>query len=266
MASNLRWAGSPFFWALLSAIFFGAAISRITRLSSRAPDAERARTMKWTVASISASVSVLLALAGLFISGPEKILDLRILYLFGGTVIVSALALRFKRSCGLPVLLVVMLSVFFFIIALSHWEEYESGEAVARFRVLSKREDRLSIEYLADEQESFFFELAGHKIRPVISLIEAEDYYFFAYRPRGYRVLQFDGLSSDQELDTYPVAIDTKTASISKAFGGLDTWIAYLPGWKIERVELDPIDPKELFSYGVIFGGTEEAPRLEMIK
>ena len=109
---------NPFFWVTLSAVFFGASLSRTTRRVPKSILEERARSVKWTFVTIYLSISIIFGLLAVFIPGPEKILNINLVYLFAVVSVLFFLAFRFKRLFGTPLVLlsfIVLLTILLFL-------------------------------------------------------------------------------------------------------------------------------------------------------
>jgi hypothetical protein len=99
---------SPFPWSILAGVFLGAAVVSLTRRTRHRKDSERARTRKWVAVCVLVSIAVVFGLLAVFIPGPGKIMDVRFAWAAGAAVVVSFCALRFRKSLGIPVLVLLI--------------------------------------------------------------------------------------------------------------------------------------------------------------
>ncbi len=111
-------ASSPLPWAILAGLFVGAAAARAAAPTRHRKDPERARARKWVSACALFSIAIVMALLGVFIPGPSKVVDIRLAWAAGIAAVVGFGALRFRKAVGIPVLvllaaLVVSLGLFF---------------------------------------------------------------------------------------------------------------------------------------------------------
>jgi len=241
---------STFTWCVLSAAFFGAAASRATRRSGGRNEErerhERAVSLKWTWVSLLLSISVLLALTGVFVPGPEKVRDIRLLYVFLAASALFFLAFRFKRAAGLPVLVLGATSAVLLLLLLRSLVAFTGETEIARIRVLATSQQRMTLEVVPRDEEPVIAELDGEYFAPIVKVIIFDDAYVFLGSKTWYR---FVGVTSfrvertddgfrfrQQDTDLY----FKRAAGISENLYGLfERYEEHIPGVKSVQVEID---------------------------
>ncbi len=176
---------SPFAWICLSAVFFGMALSRATFRVKNREDRHRAIAIKWSFVSIYLSISIVFILCAVFVPGPEKILNEKLLYLFGVVSVLSLFAFRFKRSFGSLLFfgfIVVSLSIFFF---LKGFNAFTGEEEIAVIRVLDVSDEKMILDVMVkrsserDGYEERVITLKGNYFAPIVKEIIFDDYFVF---------------------------------------------------------------------------------------
>ena len=209
--------------------------------------------------SLYLSAAIIVALVGTFLSGPERIIDIRLLFLFLPTAVASGTALRFKRAVGIPVLVVVFVSTVYFFNGLWDWSCHSSNGEILRFRVVSVSQDVTKIEVLDGNRESQFLSLPGGGINLQIESLSAVDYYFFAAKPAYYRITGLGEYSSGTEQNA------EQDGATPRLFSGIGATIARLPGWDLKQIGVGPIEVQELWTFSLVLENAESA-RLVLIR
>ena len=190
---------SPYPWAVLSALFIGAAVNRATRRLKRISDRETARTVKWSLFSLYLSVSLVFALSGIFIPGPLKIISVKLLYFFLSASLLFFLGFRFKKSIGLIISLLVIVtvsSVFLFVHSLNAF----TGETkIADIRVLDLRNGVMKLEIIQGPSGSEIAAIKGEYFAPIVKEIIFDDYFVFLGVKTWYRFMGVTGFSFVKE-------------------------------------------------------------------
>ncbi len=198
MVKNL-FGESPFVWVALSALFFGMALSRSTFRVRTAEDPHRARAIKWSFVSIYLSVFILLGLCAVFIPGPEKIVNEKLLYLFGGVSVLSFLAFRFKRSLGS----LIFFSVFLFILAtfffLRNFNAFTGETEIAKIKILDVNEKTMRLDIVQGENSEVIITLKGDYFAPIVKEVIFDDYFVFLGFKTWYRFLGVTSFSFVKE-------------------------------------------------------------------
>ena len=184
---------APFGWFFIAGVFLGAAASRATRRITASNDPERSKSKKWSLVSLFLFFSVVLAVAGGFIPGAEKVQDIRILYISGCAVFLSFLMLRFRKAVGLPLALVMVVVAILMVLFSQALISFSGETKIAQIRVLSAHELRMKLEVDVPYRQPYFFELNGEYFVPIVKVINFDELYFFPVRKNWYR---FEGVAS----------------------------------------------------------------------
>ena len=269
MACSGSWAGSHFFWAFLSGCFMGFALGRLTM---RIPQGDaRSRNWKWVAVPMYATWGVLLALAAAFVPSsfcvePVKLrvspafLDLRILYTFAAGVVPAFAGLRFKKSVGIPLLVVLSLASAMAVSLKYPWRRLETDRPVAEVRLLSISAGRRSIEFTPDSGGTYFYELDGPGVRIEVTTLVTSDYYFFTEKPAMYRWSSVGAAEGSGEH----IALPNDRDGNSRFQMWLQSIGESLPGWESRILALESDRLLPLFKYGIFLDG-EGGPRIELM-
>ncbi len=251
--------GDAFFWVFLSAFFFGAAISRASSIPSRKRNPERDRNVKWSFFSIYLSISILLALAGLFIAGSEEILTIRLLFFFGGVTGVSFFAVRFKKSIGLSLIIVVIVLFFSLPVILQPWTCFNMKQKkIMEFRVLSIKDDIIKLELLFEEESSEVIDLGSSALSVIAGELVFSEHFIFFRKKRLYRLEGFRAYSIE-EKDGEKVYARKESADYYLSLVGLQGQIikllieksSLIPGIAYTRMETKPFRPIVIQKYAI---------------
>jgi len=202
---------SPFFWIFLSALFTGAAFSRISIISSRQRNPEHSRKSKWVFVSLYLSAAVLFALLAVFIPGADKIIDYRLVYFFTAVMVLSFLVFRFKLIVGIPIFIILTILLFVFSFSLSDWSCYQESDEVASIRALSVGDNQLKIEIQQLDDEIRFISIDGDSFAPVFQILEFPDYFFIARVKTFYRFIEIS--VHNDEIEVPPISISHNSDS-----------------------------------------------------
>ena len=264
---------SYFFWALLSGLFIGFALSRILRFPARTDD--RAKNWKWIMFSLYLSAGVILAFCAAFIpssacTAPRRLrvdgafLDLRILYLAAGAAAAGFLGLRFKRSAGLPLLFIAVAGAAAIPAVKYPWRRIDPEAPAAELRVLSIVDGKRGIEFTPYYGDTYFFELPPNGITVEAAVLRTSDYYFFIDRPVMYRLKSVSPFRGDK-------VVFLSSSESSGAGGKFQNWIQNLalrlPGWEVESLNIGAEKLLPLFRYAVYVGGGDgESPSIKLVQ
>jgi hypothetical protein len=234
---------SPFFWISLSAFFCSAAVAFSSLNAKRWKNPQKIRSRKIIFFSVFMSVAVAAATLAIFIPGPEKILNIKLLYFFGVLAAVFFAAVRFPRAIGIPFAFLCLLSVVFTSLVLKPWHPLRETQIIGKFRVLSRQEDGITVEYIgvgAAEGNEQFFMLRGPDFAPLVDVLFFDDYYVFTGRRvswrfagmQAYRGGTADGQSGESGP---PVLVLEEPGFVMKLSRLLNTYEESLPGISIRR-------------------------------
>lgn len=129
-------AHSIYAWAVLCGIFLGVAVAQITISPSRTAYPAKARRRKPTKIFLALSAAVVSATAGLFLSEQEAVREPGVIWAIGAAFIMGGLGARFKRSVGIPVLVLVagVYSCSFFLF--DPWEPVPGKATLCTLKIL----------------------------------------------------------------------------------------------------------------------------------
>jgi hypothetical protein len=253
--------GSPYSWLFVSALFLGAALQRATlraRPRFLGDDPERARTAKWLYFSFFLSLSVVLILGAIFVPGPQRFKEVRLLYFFLGSTALFFLVFRFKRSAGLTAVLLALALVFVLAMFLRSLAAFTGETEIGRVRVLSARDGEMKLELVAPPREPVILSMDGLYFAPIVKVVIFDDVFVFLGARTWYR---FEGLTS----------FALQKGSSGQSFRQQNTdyrfpepqgiserlWELYernedrIPGVKSVQVEMDLKRARELASYSL---------------
>jgi len=241
---------SPHLWLVVSGLFCGAGLNRALRPAAyprwRASEPQRAITAKWTFFTLYLCLAVVTALGAVFVPGPEKILDLGLLYLFLGSTVFFFLVFRFKRTIGLLAVILAIALTGTLMLFLQSLNSFTGETEIAQVRVLDVQDDRMKLEILPAQGESVIAWLDGSYFAPVVEVVIFDDYVVFLGVKTWYR---FVGISSfeaertdtgvkfrQQDTDYY---FPSPPGIRGKLWDLYERYDARIPGVKTVQVEMD---------------------------
>jgi hypothetical protein len=252
---------TPLFWMALSGFFTGASVSRISRLSRRAGHrlserrrwqaySEAARSRGWVLFFLGLTVACLLALGAVFVPGPELIVDSHVPWTFGVSALLFFLMFRFKRSFGIPMLVIIAAGAVLLSFALSPWTIADSGAEILQFRVLSTGQSGqpASVEILRPAGLSpsrAFRQIEGSTLQPAADILLFDPFYFFLGGTLAYRNADPGGSSSSAPV--VPPGNGFPGAVARTFLANVDV----IPGIRSVRARTEPFTPFPLKTYTV---------------
>jgi hypothetical protein len=262
MGYSSLFLNSPYPWVFVCGFFCAAALNRASRPFTyprwRVADPERARTAKWMFFTLFLSLAVVAALAAIFIPGPRKILDIKLLYFFLATSGFFFLVFRFKKSIGLVAVIALIALALTMIAFLQSLTAFTGETEIGQVRILDVREGEMKIEVIPEDGLSRIRWMAGSYFAPVVRVVIFEDFFVFLGAKTWYR---FDGITSfesesteegrsfrQQDTDlTFPSA-----PGISEKLWDLyERYEARIPGVRTVQVEMDLKRARELSVYSL---------------
>lgn len=256
--------GSPLLWVVLAGLFIGGALSSATRRVSRSPNPERARIRKWVTACVLLSLAVVIGLIAVFLPGPAKIVDIRFAWAAGIAAVVAFGALRFKKSLGIPIVVLLLAVVIVFGLFLQSIRAFTGETEIATIRVISADSATMRLEMVAKGSTPVLLSMKGSYFAPVVKVVIFNDLFVFMGARTWYR---FEGMSSfddnirQQDTDYhFPQALGI-SEKIWRFFEDNETRI---PGVKTAQIDLAMKRAKEFVVYGVRVqndGGVEIVPK-----
>jgi hypothetical protein len=254
---------SPLPLTVLAGLFVGAAAARLTRRVSHRDDPDRARTRKWVAACVLASIAIVLGLLAVFIPGPEKIADVRLAWAAGIAAVVSFFALRFRRSLGIPVLVLLIAAGASLGLFLRSIHAFTGETEIATVRVISVAGSSMRLELAPLGGVPVLLTMGGAYFAPIVKVVIFDDLLVFLGARTWYRfigVTSFDENlrqgSSDYRFPQPPGVSETLWAFFERN----ETRI---PGIKTAQVEMTMKRAREFATYGIRVqndGGVEIVP------
>ena len=249
---------SPYSWLFVSALFLGAALQRATRRARPrflGDDPERARTAKWLFFSFFLSLAIVLALGAVFVPGPQKFKEVRLVYFYLASTALFFLAFRFRKSAGLTVVLLGVALAFVLAMFLRSLAAFTGETEIGRVRVLSARDDRMKLEIMATHGSPVILPMDGTYFAPVVKVVIFDDLWVFLGARTWYR---FEGFSSYSQRKGDPIPRQETSYSFPQPQGIPERlWQMYernegrIPGVKSVQVEMDLKRARELASYSL---------------
>lgn len=256
--------GSPLLWVVLAGLFVGGALSSATRRVSRSPNSERARIRKWVIACVLLSIAVVIGLIAVFLPGPAKIVDIRLAWAAGLAAVIAFGALRFKKSLGIPIVVLLLAVVIVFGLFLQSIHAFTGETEIATVRVISVDSSNMRLELVAKGSTPVLLTMKGSYFAPVVKVVIFNDLFVFMGARTWYR---FEGMSSfdenirQQDTDYHFPQAPGISERIWRFFEDNETRI---PGVKTAQIDLAMKKAKEFGVYGVRIqndGGVEIVPK-----
>jgi len=233
---------NPFSWIIFSGLLMGAAVTGLLKGKRR----------NWTLFSFFLSGSLLLALLGLFLPGPEKFLHIRILYFFIGSSVIGTAGTWLWKSLGLVVFLFVSLSIIIIPVAFRPWNCFTESIEVGRFRLVSQSGSSKTVEITMNgEVSASYRKMEGEEIEIEFELLKTEDYYFFLRERNLYRVRK--GLFSPGE------PFSGLPESLSRL---ILNYQSRIPGIEFSTVKSAPFIPDSFTTYVISLEIGDEEPKI----
>ena len=245
---------------MLAGVLVGAAVSRATaRLGLSRDDLlfPRARSRKWSAVAAFAALGLVAGLLAVFLPGPQAILHVRWLYLFGSVVVLAFLGFRFKRSAGVLMAVVVVALAVAIVGLISSVRALTGERELATVRALSVEEEMV-LEVQLPERSPEVFRIAGTHFAPVVKVVIFDDVlvvlgarsWFRFEGVRGFTTRAADGSFAPQQVgDMHPV----------EASGGVAQWLWELAernewfwGIKSAQIEVDLKRARALQTYRLL--------------
>jgi hypothetical protein len=241
----------PLLWVILAGLFLGAALASATARTSRRRNPEQARTRKWVAACVLACIAVVLGLLAVFLSGPAKMMDVRLAWAAGAAAVISFAALRFKKALGIPVLVLLILAASGIGLFLRSVHAFTGETTIATVRVISATDSSMRLELVPRESEPVLLTMEGVSFAPIVKVVIFDDFLVFLGARTWYRfegMTSFDASLRQQNSDfRFP-----KPSGISEML-----WAFFekneqlVPGVKTVQIDLSTKRVKEFASYEI---------------
>ena len=264
---TIPFLASPLPWVILAGFFAGAAVSRLTMRWKNRPHPERARTRKWVWVCIYFCIAIALLLAAVFVPGPSKIRDIRLLYAGAAAFVVALAVMRFKKSVGIPVTVLAVTSVALLGLFLQSVRAFTGETEIAVVRVIGLEPDRMKLELQEAGGAPVLLNMEGTHFAPIVKTVVFDDLYVFLGAKSWYR---FVGMTSFREKDGEFRQGNTNYSFPQPAGISESLWRffeaneAIIPGVKTAQIEMDLKRAREFATYGIRMqndGGVEIVAR-----
>ena len=246
---------TPYFWISLSGFFLGASLSRVSRsvasierrravsprrLQWGAVIPEQVRSRMWTLFYLGLSATLLCGLAAVFVPGPGKIVDANLLWVAAVSTVVFFLMLRFKRSFGIPLLVLMSAGTLLSAMALSRWTVEQRPGLVLQFRALDISASSIDLEITVPRDlanQNAFVRVDSQTVQPRMEVLTLSDYYFLFGGSVAYRNIDINGRT----------AIEPQRGATGGEIGRiadyLSNQLAMLPGVELRQVVAPSVRP-----------------------
>jgi len=133
-------------WVIVAGLFLGAAIALLTRFPSSAKNPEKAHTRKISLIIFLMTAVIASALAGIIVAESVDKLGMELVY--GGLISAAFFffPFRFKKSVGIPVLVLFAGIIIFLGLFCNGWYAYRKGKPFTTAYVISVKEDSVLLE------------------------------------------------------------------------------------------------------------------------
>jgi hypothetical protein len=258
---------NPLPWVVLGGLFAGAAVSRLTMRWKNRPHPERARTRKWVWVCIYLSLAVVSLLLALFVPGPSKIQDVRLLYAGGAAFVVAFAFMRFKRSVGIPVTVLAVASIVLLGLFLQSVRAFTGETEIAVVRVIGLEQDRMKLELQPVGGAPVLLNMEGNYFAPIVKTVIFDDLYVFLGVKSWYRFVgmtSFTGKNGTYRQGNTDYYFPQPTGISEGLWKFYEKNESMIPGVKTAQVSIDLKQPREFGTYGIRMqndGGVEIVAR-----
>lgn len=243
MAYSVFLLKNPLFWVILGGAFLGAALAQLTVIPSRTRDPVKTRRRKPTKIFLLLAAAVPSFTVASILSLPETpgVLliphDLRTVLVALTAVLLAGLGLRFKKTAGILLLVLIGLTGFGARAALQGWTAVHSPEDLGRIKILHRGEGETSLLVDFMGQGERVFNLPAERISILVDFLILDDAYVLLGRKTSYRILALQGGGMEEPLGTHPPGEPGPVQSLFYRF----------PGVRVRRMEAE-LAQGELFS------------------
>ena len=238
--------GHPLFWAFVTGGALGCSVASATRLAGRYRRPARARSRKWTAASLWLTVAVVGATCGVFLAGATPFLRLPSLYVGAGAAGFFLLALRFPRAAGIPALVVLAVVAVAGALVMRPFVPVREETTVATVTLISSGQ-RSFIEisdYAAGGAPSLqVVEVASPRLVAHVTSLGIADYLFFLGAHGGIALETVR--SADDDAGSPVITVYADAPFVTKL-------VARVPLLSLAPVESDPATVNLLREYHVV--------------
>lgn len=226
---------TPWFWVFAAALSLAAALRCfLVALIPRHRTRRGGRTSSAAGLFLLSIALVLLTLA-VFVPGPHRILEPALAVFAAGVMVVGLVVFLFPLLVGLPMFLLLTLSLVLFSGYLQNWNPIHRASDVAQLRVISAREGRLVVEVIKRDQLQWeeplgrTVELQGAALGATVELLELHPAYFLLGRQYSFRFQSLRGYDFDHAQADF---IEVETLDLQTVIAGR----TLSPGSRFETV------------------------------
>ena len=223
---------------------------------------ERKRYRRLVRLNLCLTATLLLGLAGLFVPGPEEILDRGLLPTVGAGVVLGALVARFPRAAGIPAAVLAVAAAAAIVLLRAPWTPVSPPEAVVDLRVLRAGGGTVAVEYaprdggtaasipagLPGDGAETVVSAAGSRLSMTVDVLQLSPAYFLFGMEYGYRLVEMNQATLVDRLDW----LDPLDGPAGWLYDLLARREAALPGLRLSRVESNAVEPRPLDRYVLI--------------
>ncbi|HOV63547.1 MAG TPA: hypothetical protein PLG43_06670 [Spirochaetia bacterium] len=166
---------NPFFWAALSGLLSGAALSWVVPPFSLRAGRGKTGSIR---GMLYAAVALCAATAGFLLLGAEVFLKVSIIYAFAIGIVLGFLSLCFKRAFGIPLLILMGCIAFFCVCALSSWTPFSETADIVSVRPLSVEGKEFSCEIERKTGDTDFCTLSEDDFTVSVEFLTLPAWYF----------------------------------------------------------------------------------------
>ncbi len=254
---------SPLPWVILAGLFVGAAASRGTRRARRGRDPDRERTRRWVGVCLLLSLAVLCVFAAVFLPGAARIVDIRLAWVGAGAAAIGFVALRFRKSLGIPVLVLALALVVAIGLFLQGIRAFTGQTQIASIRVLTAGSTAMSLELVPRGRDPVLLTMNGSYFAPIVKVVLFDDLLVFLGAKTWYR---FEGLTSFdanmRQQDSDYRFVDAPGIA-DRVWSFFEAHEASIPGVKTAQIEMTLKRAKDGAAFDVFVqndGGVEVVP------
>ena len=243
---------SPLPWVIAAGLCVGAALSRATRRTRNAPDPERAGTRKWILACVLFSAAVIFGLLAVFVPGPGRILDPRLLWVGGIAAAAAFFVLRFRRAIGIPVVVLAIALVVAFGLFLQSIHAFTGETEIASVRAISVDSGCHAPGAHSPGERTVLLTMKGTQFSPVVKVVIFSDLLVFLGARTWYR---FEGMTSfDDNIQQQGAVFRlARPSGISEQLWELFArYETRIPGVRTAQTELILKRAQEFATYGIM--------------
>jgi hypothetical protein len=276
MPLRLSMLTDPLPWVFVAAVFLGAAASRATRRVADRPDPNRARTRKWVLCCVWLSIAVLAAVGAVLVPGSERLVrrvdgTLRLVepllpWVALAGFLIAFLALRFRKSLGVPVLVVGLVALIALGLFFQSVRAFTGETEIGTVKALAVADGKMRLEVQPEGRPPEMVDLDGEQFAPVVKVVVFDDLWIFLGARTWYRFVGFVSFSSRGGMPVQSATAWTlaRPTGISES---LWAWFEAneerIPGVKTAQTELVLKRARSLGSWSVRVqndGGVEVVP------